>query len=55
MSQKYNLSDDFTHKKAVSNRNGVVGNNGRNIPMIPNIKVIPPNIFITKFMHTKVQ
>lgn len=36
LNQRSNLSDPFTKKKAANRNNGVVGNIGKIIPMIPN-------------------
>ena len=36
LNQRSNLSDPFTKKKAANRNNGVVGNIGKIIPIIPN-------------------
>lgn len=39
------------YNAAASNRNGVVGSSGRNIPMIPNESDIVPNIVRSVFIY----
>ena len=49
VNHRYNLSELFIYKPAVSKRNGVVGNPGTKIPRIPKISDIVPNTISTIF------
>ena len=44
MSQRYNRSELRIYKAAVRSKKGVVGSNGRNIPITPNINEMLPNM-----------
>lgn len=47
----YNLLELRKYSAAASRRNGVVGNIGRNIPMIPSAKAILPRIAYINFIY----
>ena len=44
ISHLYSFGEALQYSAAVSKRNGVVGNSGKNMPNTPNISVIVPNM-----------